>query len=84
MAAWASRARADGVKTAMPTEKRTHFSCGSQFIVKIPTATAVWGLRTGEILQNPGDPEKGERSSLFRVLARTPFNSCVRPLYSLS
>ena len=35
MAAWASRARADGVKTAMPTEKRTHFSCGSQFIVKI-------------------------------------------------
>jgi hypothetical protein len=23
---------------------------------------------------NPGDPEKGERSSLFRVLARTPFN----------
>ena len=28
---------------------------------------------------NPGDPEKGERSSLFRVLARTPFNSCVRP-----
>ena len=27
---------------------------------------------------NPGVPEKGERSSLFRVLARTPFNSCVR------
>ena len=27
---------------------------------------------------NPGDPEKGERSSLFRVLARTPFNSCVQ------
>jgi hypothetical protein len=27
----------------------------------------------------PGDPEKGERSSLFRVLARTPFNSSVRP-----
>ena len=40
MAAWASRARADGVKTAMPTEKRTHFSCGSQFIVRIPTAAA--------------------------------------------
>ena len=29
-------------------------------------------------LNNPGDPEKGERSSLFRVLARTPFNSCVQ------
>ena len=29
----------------------------------------------------PGDPEKGERSSLFRVLARTPFNSCVRPTF---
>ena len=27
-------------------------------------------------IQNPGDPEKGERSSLFKVLARTPFNSC--------
>ena len=26
------------------------------------------------------DPEKGEHSSLFRVLARTPFNSCVRVL----
>ena len=36
-------------------------------------------------MQYPGDPEKGERSSLFRVLARTPFNSSsvqkfVRPL----
>ena len=27
------------------------------------------------MMSYPGDPEKGERSSLFRVLARTPFNS---------
>ena len=39
---------------------------------------------TASRLLNPGDPEKGERSSLFRVLARTPFNlsvqKFVRPL----
>ena len=31
--------------------------------------------RTEGNLGYPGDPEKGERSSLFRVLARTPFIS---------
>ena len=37
-----------------------------------------YGTRAHANATYPGDPEKGERSSLFRVLARTPFNPCVR------
>ena len=50
-----------------------------------PCAVALDGFSEAGVLPdtNPGDPEKGERSSLFRVLARTPFNSCsvLRPTF---
>jgi len=59
-------------------QSRYHCKQPSQDLTK--TCHDLLGLTTSHS-HNPGDPEKGERSSLTRVLARTPFNSCVRASY---
>ena len=61
--------------------RRTH----QNFLVRLSVCPPREFLRMihRALFENPGDPEKGERSSLFRVLARTPFNSSVRACKNL-
>ena len=55
---------------------------GKRRVARGAAAAAIAAKRDAHVvpqLPYPGDPvKKGERSSLFRVLARTPFNSSVR------